>query len=83
MILNHSKTVIFLLHVHFYFYYGGILSTVGRGGSRIYKRRGWGGLTQGFNLLDRGVQSTLPSMLCMLGLGHAPPPPPPQENFEK
>ena len=37
-----------------------------RGGSRIYKR---GGLTQGTNLLGRGVQSTLPSMRSMLELG--------------
>ena len=41
-----------------------------------------GGLTQGTNLLGRGVQSTLPSMRSMLELGgsggmH------PQENFEK
>ena len=28
-----------------------------------------GGLTQGTNLLGRGVQSTFPSMLCMLELG--------------
>ena len=41
-----------------------------------------GGLTQGTNLLGRGVQSTLPSLESMLETrgvwGHAP-----QENFEK
>ena len=37
-----------------------------RGGSRIYKR---GGLTQGTNLLGRGVRSTLPSMQSILELG--------------
>ena len=31
--------------------------------------KGGGGLTQGTNLLDRGVQSTLPSMQSMLELG--------------
>ena len=46
-----------------------------RGGSRIYKR---GGLTQGTNLLGRGVWSTHPSMQSMLELGGSggmPPPP--------
>ena len=50
-----------------------------RGGSRIYKR---GGLTQGTNLLGRGVRSTLPSMQSMLelwGSGGMSP----QEIFEK
>ena len=52
-----------------------------RGGSRIYKR---GGLSQGTNLLGRGVSSTLPSMLRMLELGGSGGMPPPlQENFEK
>ena len=40
---------------------------------------GGGGLTQGTNLLGRGVQSTLPSMQSMLelrGSGGMPPPPP-------
>ena len=37
------------------------------GGSRIYKRGG--GLTEGSNLLGRGVRSTLPSMQSMLELG--------------
>ena len=50
-----------------------------RGGSRIYKR---GGLTQGTNLLGRGVRSTLPSMQSMLELGGSGGMPP-QENFEK
>ena len=45
--------------------------SVYRGGSRIYKR---GGLTQGTNLLGRGVQS----MLELGGSGGMPP----QENFE-
>ena len=52
-----------------------------RGGSRIYKRGG--GLTQGTNLLGRGVQSTLPSMQSMLELGGSGGMPPPQEIFEK
>ena len=43
---------------------------------------GGGGLTQGTNLLGRGVQSTLPSMLCMLELGGSGGMPP-QEKFEK
>ena len=46
-----------------------------RGGSRIYKRGGGGGLTQGTNLLGRGVQS----MLELGGSGGMSP----QENFEK
>ena len=46
-----------------------------RGGSRIYKRGG--GLTQGTNLLGRGVQSTLPSMQSMLELGGCGGMPPP------
>ena len=58
------------------------LTLYGRGGSRIYKRGGGGGLTQGTNLLGRGVQSTLPSMLRMLELGGSGGMPP-QENFEK
>ena len=47
--------------------------------------KGGGGLTQGTNLLGRGVQSTLPSMQSMLELGGSGgmPPPPPQEKFEK
>ena len=45
-----------------------------RGGSRIYKR---GGLSQGTNLLGRGVRS----MLELGGSGGMPPPPP--GNFEK
>ena len=52
----------------------GIAGYGSRGGSRIYKR---GGLTQGTNLLGRGVQSTLPSMQSMLelvGSGSMPPP---------
>ena len=48
-----------------------------RGGSRIYKR---GGLTQGTNLLGRGVRSTLPSMQSMLELGGSGGMLP-QENF--
>ena len=41
-----------------------------------------GGLTQGTNLLGRGVQSILPSMQSMLELGGSGGMPP-QENFEK
>ena len=41
-----------------------------------------GGLTQGTNLLGRGVQSTLPSMRSMLELGGSGDMPP-QEIFEK
>ena len=53
-----------------------------KGGSRIYKRGGGGGgLTQGTNLLGRGVQSTLPPHAGTRGSGGMPPPP--QENFEK
>ena len=48
------------------------ISVMYRGGSRIYKG---GGLTQGTNLLGRGVQS----MLELGGSGGMPP----QEKFEK
>ena len=44
--------------------------------------KGGGGLTQGTNLLGRGVQSTLSSMLRMLELGGSGGMPP-QEIFEK
>ena len=38
---------------------------------------GGGGLTQGTNLLGRGVQSTLPSMQSMVELGGSGGMPPP------
>ena len=44
--------------------------------------KGGGGLTQGTNLLGRGVRSTLPSMQSMLELGGSGGMLP-QENFEK
>ena len=66
---------------------------IDRGGSRIYKwggggGGGGGGLTQGTNLLGRGVQSTLPSMQSILELGGSggmppPPPPPPRKIVNK
>ena len=52
------------------FCWSGLILHLPRGGSRTYK--GGGGLTQGTNLLGRGVQSR--SMLELGGSGACPPP---------
>ena len=56
--------------------------TVANPGADLGFIKGGGGLTHGTNLLGRGVQSTLPSMLRMLELGGSGGMPP-QEIFEK